>query len=102
MELAVILAGDTSDLHTVEQLQGWQGAEQDREATSDDELAAVAGALNRVSARRSAMSSWAVGNIVRFGCSDKLLGCQGLQTHMHLEPPAVWTAAIPLSLASHI
>ena len=97
MELAVILAGDTSDLHTVEQLQGWQGADQDREATSISELAAVAGALNRVSACRSALRRLAVGILVRLGCPDELLGCQGFQTPTHLRARcSLSTAASPL------
>ena len=102
MKLAVILAGDTSDLHTVEQLQDWQGPEQDREATSNDELAAVAGALNRVSTRRGTLSSWVVGNNVRLGCLDELMGCQNLQTPTHLEPAALWTAASPWPCQPHV
>ena len=74
MDLAAILAGDTSDLHTVEQLQGWQGPNQDKEATSNSDLAAVAGALNRVRAQRGTLSSWVVGGMMRLSCPDKLLG----------------------------
>ncbi len=88
MDLAVILAGDTSDLHTVEQLQGWQGPEQDREATSTNELAAVAGALTRVSARWGAMSSWVVAGMVRLGYR-KSRAVRVMQTPKHLVPAAV-------------
>ena len=88
MDLTTNLMGNIPDMHTVEQLQGWQGPEQDREATSDNELAAVAGALNRVSAHRQVPSSYG------WHCAPWLpphtglsewqtpthLGCQSLQT----------------------
>ncbi len=47
MDLTAILAGTPSDPHTIEQLQDWQGPNQDSKATSDNELAAVAGTIDR-------------------------------------------------------